>query len=416
MKFALSLFVGFVFLLIGCTSKPKPCNPANCIRPDEIAIDEINFLIEASSSMFPFIESNNFRSSVLNAYVVFENLATKGKINNFVYHESPVIQKISGLDYRESISQGKLAKGSSSEIQKMLGDCISLADSSKGISVLVSDLIFYPKGATQLSHRTEKLPLFKSTVKSIFSDYSKRNGAITIFSFQTNISDTLVRPFYIIVFGKKNQVASITKKLLADKSFQPTDYTSFGVEADKINDYNLFVSGNKSTSCKSAVISRAKNEVLLQKASPNNCKTYMVSFDDYTLPDYAKSEKYILENLHFDGPDLSKIKIKAESVIDISDIKLNTPEGCFHSEKSPCHNRFIKIIVEQQTLASADVKLKLKNNPPIVKPFSKYTYNLIPAIEDKTKTLGLSEIVEALVEVYPSMDNLLEISIHQTNK
>lgn len=232
--------------------------------------------------------------------------------------------------FTSDLATTKMATQKSSELQRMISDIASHCNNND-VSVLVSDCILsFPDSAIKANpdvNKNNASSTLKNNIYATFADLKKKGIAASIYGFKsrfygryydyqnqkTKLPGT-ARPFYIWVIAQKALLLRFNAELEQISSFKPEKALHFGLVNEPVNNYTILPEMERQGDWLQS--STGVSDVELPKGQSLQIGT-VLNLDE--LPSYAKTTKYLQDNLIADAQGCSvKFTIKAKADTDKS--------------------------------------------------------------------------------------------------
>jgi hypothetical protein len=400
-------------ILFGCTNNEKTCIDKglepDCCPPLDTAIKDlpkpsitsINIFLDISGSMDGFMP-NAMPATKFQIIIpeIISKLNTEyaHKVNFFsLYDNQNNVRKDDIEKARNELQHGNFAWADNTYLPIIFDTIINKYLKNDDVDILVSDCIYSPKKKDEkisdiaITDIRDKIkPNVKTFATSIFCLNSEfRNKANKVDS----------SPYYIILFGKQQNLSSINKLLI--KSFstytEKYDEVHFGMKYNTPFCSILPYTENTGNYIASPCVLRDSAYLSIQDVDlsiSSNQMEFWIGIDLVAFPSYMKTTKYLDSNLIVTlNKGLAKIlDIKTKdsflSVLNQDDKQI--ADRCTH---------FIKVNISQLNDNISVLNFSLKNTrPDWIKSINISDINSRET--NKEKTYGLENIVKGIEEAY----------------
>lgn len=332
--------------------------------------EKIHFYVENSASMGGFFKGDSeFKTNISDLSVKINERIRP--ISIWFIADSMVKYGKSPQQFSSDIATTSVATQKSSQIHKIIEN-ISAKNDSNDISIFISDCILsFPDAAIKKNpeiNKTEAPNALKSGIYSIFSNLNKKGFVTSVYAFTSKFygiyydyqnvkhdfsTKGIDRPYYVWVIGSKELVSKFNSKLNEISSFKPQESLHFGSYNEAINEFDIIPQIERKG--KFVPDTKGLRDIEIVK---NESIQFAVAVNLEGLPEYAKDNKYISENLLIINTGCNvTFSVKSKNEVDKSKLKSN-PQ-IVKLEKSS-HVILIKLVEMPLQEATIHVTLPLK--------------------------------------------------------
>ena len=289
----------------------------------------LNLFIETSGSMSGFMShpGTDFQRDI---WSVVEALNSRFSKNMNIMEMRSKDEPIYGLSaeiFREKLNTGGFVSSGSTDIPEML-DSIMAKGTKNTVSILVSDLIFSPKGgnAAQLSQ-------ISTDIKKRFSN---SNTTSILYHLESDfyIKNNKVErsPYYIWIVGE-NAAARQVAKIISSSFSTDIDMVDYGSPASRPS-YSILPSSSQVNSAIQVLCENDKKFYTYGEYTDDaELMSFYIGIDLSDLPGYTRSRAYLMANLRAEASSARARILNIETIDKLKhseDIDLARRSGFTH--------------------------------------------------------------------------------------
>lgn len=302
----------------------------------------------------------------------------------------------------EAVSNSKISPITKcSEMHREM-DMLTSSLDSFDIGILVSDCIlsYCDTKGNPNKNRDNAPSELKTSVKSVFKKLSASGICASVYAFKSEFTgryfsyaNTIahykqqIRPFYVWIIGRKEQLNHFNQELLKNASFKPEAQLHFGFDTEPHASFDLFFSTGKVGECEIN-----KGDISEIAVKPGKPVGFVMGVNLEKIPSYAQEPAYVKANLksNFKHLKLKEVKLRKDFQL----VRDNNREKALKENNT--HFLYFEI---EDLIENTPVEITLENKVDT-------WYEQWSTMDDKTveanneKTFALVHLINGVKEAY----------------
>lgn len=363
-------------------------------------ISAIKVFLDNSESNLGYLQgATEFKTIITNLTAEISNPKLTRKNHFNLIADSIVPLSYTTEQFINAVANSKIAPAKCSEVYKMVEQVSANLDSFD-IGLLVSDCIlsYCDTKGNPNKNRDNAESEQKTYIKSVFKKLSSKGICASVYAFKSSFNGKYftynnkiqyyknqIRPFYIWVIGRKEQLTLFNTELL--KNTHPDAQLHFGFDTEPKAKFALFFTTGKKGTCE---INRDNISEIAVK--PDKPVGFVMGINLDSLPPYAQTIEYVKENLStgFEHLKLKDVKLRKDFEL----VKSNNREKVFR--ESNTHFLYFEL---EDLITNTPVEITLDNKTDTwYENWS--TMDDLTTENNNEKTFALIHLINGVKEAY----------------
>lgn len=421
------LFILFIsllslYLITGCSSDNKSSkekkSPNKAATEDieiQVSVPEnissVNLYLETSASMAGYLNgATEFKNKLASLVSQLDKFQNQGFISNtgyFIIPKDTAVQKLADAGaFLNLLKSPKNAIGANSLIVDIF-TMLQSRNNAQTVNIFVSDFILSDFDINNKS-------IIQGQVNRIFNRYQSASTATSIYAFNSSFNGKYYpypkgvqeykeasRPYYIWIFGNNDKVDALNKSLKKN-GFSPEEELHFGFDFNTSPTFKVMNYAGK----------QGKYVVARNNLSLEGIELYKgrnleigIGIDLSAFPDKITANRYITQNLQFEGKNVEGEVLSVEA---LNKVQLQKSDNTLANDHSLTHLITVQVSAIQGKQGSFSLALAKKDTPW----YEEWnTDDDSKEEKNEGKTFALAYLIEGVRQAYRDNTDYFSITV-----